>query len=252
MPHPKKGSPEAKAIGERLKAARQAKKSAETIVNNPPQVDQNNVAALLKRIEELEKNKFFASEPSPVSQAPSVTERGFQGVIQKASLDPKNYPNPIDRLFEEQRLILKGFTRDWFDLSWSVGKVNSETYEGFKMVQPKFVLELIKILEDDAGEPSNKRFVVCSGTFFEDADAFVAIANQYGLDVPETLKRDFMDEMRYLEIRDWLLEAFYPPRPSQPKSNKKEMVIGNRLVEVFEINSETSEVIPFDKLVKKL
>lgn len=241
MPRPKKGSPEAKAIGERLKAARAAKKTAEQI--RTPEIDQNDVSALLKRIQELEQKQFFAPT-APVSTTRTV--------ITKYSFNPKDYPDPRDRFFEESKLRLKGFTRDWFDLGWEVAKVNYEE-DGQKMVAPRFELELYKIMEDEeTGEPTNKRYTICRGLFFEDPDSFVSIANQHGLNVPESLHNEFLDEMRYLMMRDWLLEAFYPPRSTQAKKNKKEVVIGNRLVEVFEINSENSETMPFSQLTKKL
>lgn len=237
---PKKNmTPEQKqAWGAKMKAAREAKR----ITNNPPQVDQNNIDEILSRLREAE-----SQLASLRGGEPNVTAKGVTGVITKASLNPKDYPDPRGRLFEESRLTLKGFNRDWFDLNWEIKRVNSETYEGFKMVQPKFYMELVKIMEDDEGRPSNKRYVVCSGSFFEDPDAFIEIASQNGIDLPETLHKPFLDEMRYLTIRDWLMEAFYPAKSTQPKSNKIETVIANRLVEVYEVNSENPEAM-FAKL----
>src|SRR4051812_25802554 len=93
MPRPKKGSPEARAIGERLKAAREAKR---------PQVKQNDDIEQLKaQIAELKKAAFF-QQP----QAPST-----KTVVTKYSFDPKIYPDPRPRLRDEVRL--KPFAFDY-------------------------------------------------------------------------------------------------------------------------------------------
>lgn len=248
---------EKKAWGAKMKAARAAKQQAQTVTenieSNPPKeiADQNDVSALLKRIEELEQRQFFG-QPQPNNQPNQSTPVVTRQVVTKFSFKPQDYPDPRDRFFEEAKLKLKGFTKDWWDLDWRIERVNYEE-DGQKYAAPRFELDLVRIMEDETtGEPSNQRYTVCRGMFFEDPDSFVAIANQHGLEVPEDLFKPFMDEMRYLTMRDWLLEAFYPPKPNQNKINKKELVIGNRLVEVFEINSEQSETMPFGQLKTKL
>jgi hypothetical protein len=56
--------------------------------------------------------------------------------------------------------------------------------------------------------------------------------------------------MRYLRMRDWLMEAFYPPKP-QVVQGRHEEVIGNRVVEVFTVNQEVGNgtpTMPFSSL----
>lgn len=243
MPRPKKGSPEAKAWAAKMKAKREAKKVEDP---TPPQIDQNDVGALLRRIEELEKQRFF-QEPQP-----QVTARGIVGTVTRYSVDPKDYPDPRERLANEPKLEQHAFKHN-FELDWDVGVSSYQTKDGINMREPRFHLNLLRIIMDeDTGEPTNKRYTVCKGVFFEDPDAALVVAREKGLEIPEYAEKPFLDEMRYLQMRDWVLEAFYPPKPNQNKINKTETVIGNRLVEVFEINSEQAETIPFGQLKTKL
>ena len=108
------------------------------------------------------------------------------------------------------------------------------------------------VMDEDTGDPTNGRYTICRMVFHEDPDAALVVARENGVNIADFEERAFLDEMRYLRARDWLLEAFYPPKPSQPKKNKKEMGIGGKLVEYFEINSESSEPMPFGELNTKL
>jgi hypothetical protein len=259
-----------KAWGEKMKAAREAKANqntpaSETLKTSEParpsvevsasipeiNTDEITVAELLARIKELEAQRFFT--PPPVDPGATVSSRGITGTITKYSTNPKDYPDPRERLFGEAKLKLKGFSRDWWDLEWIVSRVNYDTKDGIHMAEPKFQIRLIRIIEDpETGLPSNKRYTLWKGTFFEDPEAAIQVAAQYGIEVGEEMEKVFLDEMRYLRMRDWLLEAFFPPKPSQDKVNKTETVIGNRLVEVYEINSQESATIPFQNISKKL
>jgi hypothetical protein len=275
MPRKKMTPAERKAWGEKMRLAREAKASPNAqpqvtpedsapaqiseeleTSDSAPEVNtqgEDTVTQLLKRIEELEKRQFFQQPVPPVAPGAQVTSGGIVGTVTKYSINPKDYPDPRDRLFEEKRLQLKGFNRDWWDLEWIVGRVNYETKDRVNTVEPKFQLRLIRIIEDpETGEPSNKRYTLWKGTFFEDPQAAIQVALDHGFEVSEQMEKAFLDEMRYLRMRDWLLEAFYPPKPSQQKINKTETVIGNRLVEVYEINSQESATIPFQNISKKL
>lgn len=278
MPKKNMTPAEKKAWGEKMRLAREAKAqeraseqkldtvlSAEAAGDLNPEplevspsapetnVGEDTVTQLLKRIEELEKRQFFQQPVPPQQQNAQVTSGGIVGTVTKYSVNPKDYPDPRDQLFEEPRLKLKGFNRDWWDLEWTVGRVNYETKDRINTSEPKFQLKLIRIIEDpETGEPSAKRYPLWKGTWFEDPQAAIQVALDYGIEVSEEMHKTFLDEMRYLRIRDWLLEAFYPPKPNQQKMNKTETVIGNRLVEVYEVNSTKSEDIPFQDLKKKL
>jgi hypothetical protein len=209
-------------------------------VANP---DPNDVSALLRRIEELEQNRPQLFQPAPVNQYRSRN-------IVKFSTNAKDYPDPRPRLFEEERLKMKNFTPIWWALEYKVGKVEYDR-DGDHFVEPRFEIELWHVMENEEGEPSNKRYKVCTGIFFEDPDFFIQVANLKEIDIPEEVQKEFMDEMRYLVIRDWVLECFYPPKPSTKGSNRTEDVIGNRVVEVIEVNS-VEPVNAFAKLSTKI
>lgn len=262
---------ERKAFGEKMRAARERKvlertpdtkgkendgstRPPEGVTPSPsaPEINEGemSVSDLVKYVKELEKRLFFQQASSP-PQA-QVTAQGIRGTVVKHSINPRDYPDPRDRLFDEPRLKLKDFNRNWWDLEFTVTPVRYDTKDGVHVTEPKFQLRLIRIRENEEGEPSNQRYILWKGTFFEDPEAAMQVAAQYGIEVPAELEKSFLDEMRYLRMRDWLLEAFYPPKPSQAKTNMREMVINNRLVTVYEANSENSETIPFGSFKKKL
>jgi hypothetical protein len=233
------------AFAAKMKTARAAKKIKAVTADKTEQiVHDDDVRVLLRRIEELEKRQFFPQQPVPAQTARTV--------VTKFSFNPKDYPDPRDRFFTESRLKLKGFNRDWWDLGWEIQRVNYEE-DGIKYAAPRFVLELYRIIEDEVtGEPTARRYTRKRGLFFEDPDSYIAIANQHGVDIPENFEKEFLNEMRYLSMLDFLIDIFYPPKSTQAKSQKTETVIGNRLVEVFEVNTHSAEKVTFDKLSQQL
>ena len=89
-----------KEWGEKMRQARQAKAptesvkpSEETTRDEAVVANDDDVAMLKKRIEELEKNQFFTQ---PVAQAVKA--------ITKYSIDARDWPNPIGRLADEPKL----------------------------------------------------------------------------------------------------------------------------------------------------
>ncbi len=277
MPRKKWTPEEKKAWGEKMKAARElakGKKVAESqgftlnqhevptshnVEEAQPSpedvgVEEPSVSDLARQVQEL-KSYIATLQPAAAQQPQTaqVTQRGIVGETVRHSVNPKDYPDPRDRLFTEKKLVLQGFNRDWWDLEWIISTARYQTKDGLWYVEPKFQIKIIRIVPDpETNEPSAQRYVIHKGTFFEDPDAAIAAANQYGLEVPPQLEKTFLDEMRYLRMRDWVMESFYPPKPTQAKMNKRETVIGNRLVEVYEINSHESSTIPFNNLNKKL
>lgn len=255
---------ERKAFAEKMRAAREAKQREHqggegnipriNKVETPQEASEtisqgDDIEQMKRQIEEL-KAMLLRQPLSPI--APQVTARGVVGTLEKFPVDPKHYPTKeeiFERLLQEADLTIQGFSRDWWDINYQVSSVNYDTKDGLNVTEPKFKVELIRIIPDpETNKPSAKRYVLHKLTLFEDPRAAIDMARQYGLEVNESNEKAFLDEMRYLRIRDWVKESFYPPKPTQEKSNKVETVIGNRLVEVFEINSPTPEDIPFDQL----
>lgn len=212
------------------------------------QVINPEVEALQKQIEEL-KSAFF----SVVNQnsGAQVTSKGLVGTVEKYHMDPKYYPDPSDRLSKEGKLQRFAF-RENYELEFQVTSTQYQTIDGINMKEPKFNLALNKVVfDEDTGEPTGGRYVIARAVFHEDPDAALVIARENGVEVDESNEKLFLDEMRYLRMRDWLVGIFYPPK-STSKSNRKEMVINGRVVDYFEINSENSESIPFGQLKGKV
>lgn len=257
-------SPEQKkAATERMKAYHAAKKAAKAAGASTPKDNSSveqvqpepNLNDLVRHVKELQAQlEALRSQPQQAVQPMSQMAPNGQlvGTFEKYVIDPKHYPDPRERLSVEPRLQRFAF-RDNYELEFEITSTFYETIDHIKTREPKFTLSLIRIVYDEeTGEPTNGRYTVCRAVFHEDPQAAIVIARENGVDVDETNQKFFLDEMRYLRMRDWLLEAFYPPKPIQPKTNKREVVIGNKLVEYFEINSENSEQIPFANLKSKL
>lgn len=173
------------------------------------------------------------------------------GTFEKYGVDPKQYPSPVERLSEEPRLQRFAFPLN-YELVFNVAVSSYQTQDGINTKEPRFTLQLIKIvMDEDSGEPTNGRYMLYQMIFHEDPQAAIIIANDNGLPIDEENEADFLNEMRYLRMRDWLMDVFYP-KPAQVKQGRKEMVIGNRLVEFYEISSEDKQPIPFSELSKKL
>lgn len=217
----------------------------------PTMLANQDVEELKRQVEELKATLGqVLARPQPSSHQGQLTQRGIVGTVDRYRMD--RYPDPRNRLAIEPKLKRFAFNQN-FELSWLVAPARYQTIDGVWQREPQFTLELWrKMLDEDTGEDTQKRFVICRGIFFEDPEAAVIVAQENGLSVDETNEELFLNEMRYIRMRDWLLETFYPPKPTQAKSNKREMVIGNKLVEVFEVNSETPETINFSQLKNKL
>lgn len=236
------------ANDERLRQMAKARRQTEKIATGPsPSTDNADYQELLDRIKELEKARI------PQSAGPQAGKTGLVGTFERYTVTPDYYPDPSQRLAQEPRLQRFAFS-DNYELDWAVGLSQYKTIDGVNTKEPKFSLKLIvKVYDEETGELTNRRFVILTGIFHEDPDAAIMVARDNGLTVDEDNEHDFLNEMRYLRFRDWLLEAFYPT-PPPPSSNKRDMVIGNKLVEVYEVSSDKPESMAkgFSQLTKKL
>lgn len=255
---------ERQAFGEKMRARRLAKQQAPATPELPlpaapltttvdevrDGVSQEEYQALLRRFSELEAN---LRQPSPSqSYGPQVNQRGsLIGTFEKYLVDPDNYTNPAPRLLKEPKLSHLAFELN-YDFEWEVKVTSYQTQDGINTKEPQFNLNLLGIIRDeDTGEATNQRYIYRKLIFHEDPQAALVVARDHGIDVASLDQVQFLNEMRYLRCRDWLLDIFFPGK-AQSKTNKREVVIGNQLVEVFEINSEKSESVPFHELTNKL
>lgn len=240
-----------KKFGEAARARAEAKKAANRLEDTVPSADNADIAELVARMQEMDQElKALKSDKAQGNIQVNPTGN-LTGTFEKYITSPKQYPDPIERLANEVRLQRFAFEEN-FGLRFEIGVSAYTTIDNVRTREPKFLLTLVrKIYDDDSGELTNRRYDVCNMTFHEDPETALVVAQENGVEVESMGEKVFLDEMRYLRMRDWLLECFYPPKV-EPKKSKKEMVIGNRLVEVYEISSENSESIPFSQLSKKL
>lgn len=264
-----------KAAGERLRLAREAKQAekraattaledearaltgepepTEPTVQAEPTITQTEYSDLLKQIEQLKRaaSSQFSPTPAQLSE-PQMNQRGHLiGTFEKYGIDPKGYPNPCERLAQEPRLRRFAFDVN-YELSFAVTSTRYQTLDGINTLEPRFTLELIKIvMDEDTGEPTNGRYVLRTMMLHEDPQAALMVARENGLAVDEVNQADFLNEMRYLRMRDWLVEAFYPPR-NTGKQQKREMVMNNQVVQYFEMSSSDSASIDFKDLNGKI
>lgn len=240
---------ERQAFAEKMKASREAKKQA--IVNEETQTDVRNedYSTLKAQVEELQR-LLLSQQQAP--QGPQITATGMIGTLRKYNTDPSYYPDPTDRLAKEPRLARFAFGENW-ELEYSVKTTEYTTLDNRRVSEPQFTVQLIGKVFDEDGEPTAGRYVRKQIVFFEDPDSALSVARDNGVD-PEAFggERAFLDEMRYLRIRDWLLENFYPPSNTQKRENKRQMVIDNQVVEYFEVSSQDSSTLKFGDLNGKV
>jgi len=255
---------ERKAFGEKMKAAKAAKQQDKPIVDENTQTDVRNedLDELRRRVDELtnllkaqtisppQPQTFTQSQPTYAQ--PQITSTGLIGTLHKFNIDPNYYPDPTERLAKEPKLSRFAFGDNW-ELEYSVKTTEYTTIDNRRISEPQFTVQLIGKIFDDAGEPTPGRYVRKQIIFFEDPDSALTVARERGLK-PEDFggEKTFLDEMRYLRIRDWLLENFYPSSNTQKRENKKQMVINNQVVEYFEVSSPNSSELKFNELDGKL
>lgn len=232
-----------KAFGQKMAAARAAKKAQTADVSETISVEDYN--ELKRQIEEL-KNSFRPVKEQNVAQ---VSGTKLLGRTDRYSIDPLNYDDPRARLAKEPKLARFAFDLN-YDLNWEFSTVSYQTLDGLNMREPKFTLELAKVvLDENTGEPTNGRYVIARLIMHEDPDVAISVARQEGLDIDEDDEVAFLNEIRYIRMRDWLLSIFYPAAINSTRK-KQQQVIGGKLVEFYEISSENREAIPFEELRK--
>lgn len=252
---------ERKAFGAKMKAARAAKETPQTnnlkeqvaepqqITNNVPNID---IGELQRQINELKEQLKFQPQVTQVQPQVQFGANGLVGTRDKYVIDPLNYPDPRERLYNEKLLTRFAFKEN-YELTWDITSTSYTTIDNIRTREPKFTIELLKVqINEETGERMNGRYRISTAIFHEDPDAAVAIAKENGLAIDETNQAEFLNEMRYMRIRDWLIDCFIDPKPVQARQNQREVMLGNKVVPFFEINSVNKENMPFNQLTGKL
>lgn len=210
------------------------------------------VLELKKQLDEKNSQPDLATQLATALGGGSQVSRGrLVGTTEKYSVNKNHYEDPRTRLFAETRLKRIAFDSN-YELEWDIAVTSYETKDGVQMKEPKFTLSLVQIVLDDDGEPTNRRIGKARMVFFEDPDTAIVVANQNGIEVDETNEEQFLNDMRFIRVRDWLLECFWAPKADVSKSNKTQMVIGGQVVDTWEVSSEGSARIDFSALNSKL
>jgi hypothetical protein len=217
--------------------------------------EEQSVTDLQRQVKEMQQNMDAMRQMMMQSQnngsGVQMNQRGeLIGEWEKYVIDPANYPDPTPRLRKESRLQPLAFDYN-YEMEYEVGRTNYQTLTGKNMVEPKFRIVLNRIVLNDQGEQTDKRYIARKMIFFEDPEAALVIARENGLEVDKSDEKLFLNEMRYLRIRDWLFDIFWP-KPADEMGRIKEEIIGGTIVQVFTKSSEDSSSIPFDKLESKL
>lgn len=257
---------ERKAFGDKMRAARE-KREAEKL----------QIAPLLEEKEEVEQPKEAQADIIKESSLESVLARALEAIANmnsgqaseaqaqlnsvgkmtgsriKYALDKELYPSPTERLMKTPQLKRFAFEEN-YRLEYEVTSSEYTTIDNIRTKEPKFTLDLIcKVWDDDGkvkGEYLQKRVIM-----HEDPDTALLVARQNDIDIEGYEKElDFLNEMRFLQMRDWLLEQFFPKGITN-KREKQDMVIDGKLVQYWAINKEedsSGAKIPFDQLNKSL
>lgn len=268
---------ERKAFGQKMKEARQKNENAKAETPRPqesqasqavePQEDQEDHIAqeqgtdeILRQIKELQESNALLK--AALLNSPQVSNQTLTtsvsmnrngeliGEFEKYILDKANYPDPTPRLMQEPRLKPLAFDYN-YELDYEVGQSKYQTQSGKHIIEPKFHVTLHRIVLDDQGKQTGKRYIARKLIFHEDPDAAMVIARDNGIEVDKTNEREFLNEMRYLRVRDWLFDIFWQ-KPADEKAQVKEQVIGGQLVQVWEKSSVDPSDIQFDQLRTKV
>lgn len=265
-----------KAASERMKAMHAAKKQAnqgeepaeqpvEPTADPTPKIESDqDVDDLKRQLLEMKENMDLMRQAllnqNNVQQGTNNNGRRI-GVFEKYTVDPAAYPDPTPRLAEEPRLAPLAFKHN-YELEYSVAVSSYETKTGENIKEPKFNVTLYRVVLDDqgnrvqvtdqkTGKLQDKFYIARKLIFHEDPQAAMVIAQENGIDVAEQEERLFLNEMRYLRVRDWLFDIFWP-RPAQDEARISEEAIGGQIVQVYTRNSEETGGIPFDQMTSKL
>lgn len=228
----------------------------EPVVAQPEAIAEEQIAPeqsesdLQRQLNEMKAYLFELTKNQPAPGVQQNNQGGIVGTFEKFTVDPANYPDPSDRLSKEPRLVPFAFGHN-FELDYQVHVSQYDTKDGRNVKEPRFMIELRRVVLDDDGTRTNERYIVRKLTFHEDPQAAIQVARENGVNVDDFNEKDFLNEMRYYRVRDWLLDIFYPPK-AQKSQAKREVVIDNQVVEMITVNSEDSASIPFDQLKTKL
>jgi hypothetical protein len=148
------------------------------------------------------------------------------------SVEPSFYPNPIERLYDEPTLSRFNLRENYF-FDWEVEGIEYEKY-GVTYAEPKFTVRIFRKLYDDDGAANGQFALINRQVQHEDEVVARAAADKLGITDSFESFAEMMSEVRFLRIRQWLLDLFKPPKVETHKNKPTQQVIDGKVVEVFD------------------
>lgn len=229
-----------------------------------PQIDPNLIATIMATMQMIQQQNPQIAQATPDEKADQtaaaigvqsnqnqavVGANGVQGITYRYDIEKSHYPDPTDRLLSEPSLA-RFAMKENFRFRWSVDGVQFEKH-GMTFAEPRFTLELFRLLFDEEGTPTGRMALVARAMQHEDDFIVRMAASNLGLldQYPDTEEgfRMLRDEVRYHRLQQWLLNIFTPAKIRRFKRAPKTEIIAGKAVEVY----DTEELTDHDSGVAK-
>lgn len=248
---------------DKARMARVRAKRKEHVKEQPTEIqDTPDNATIQKQLNEvMETNALLKA--ALLNQGSVEVGRGNKlvGEVDKYLIDPEHYPDPTPRLSQENRLQSIAFNHN-YELQYEFKVRPYETKTGLNMREPEFIVTLLRVVLDDQGnriqiinpethQKEDKFYIARRLMFHEDPQAALVIARDNNILVDKSDEKTFLDEMRYLRVRDWLYGVLWP-KASEEQSKVREEVVGGTIVQVFTKSSVEPSAVDFDQLKNKV
>lgn len=205
------------------------------------EVNEDLLRTLMAKVAELEKDKNPHMTPEAAltytaqvqGYNTNIGANGVQGRIFRYPVEKGYYPDPTERLYEEERLKRFGLRENFF-FDWDVEGVEYEKYN-VTYAEPRFTIRLFRrVFAEDGVTETGKMALVNRQIMHEDEIVARAAADKLGMTDKFESFADMMNEMRYYRIRQWLLDLFTPPNIQAHAAQSRPMVIDGKVVEMFD------------------
>lgn len=234
----------------------------EPVVDTPVQ----DLSSMQKQIDQLmESNNLMMAamlkgQVQPQGGVNLGRNNQILGEVDRYLVDPSNYPDPTKRLSQEPRLQTIAFNHN-YELEYKFSIRAYETKTGVNMREPEFLITLLRVVLDDQGERvkvisksgavHDKFYIARRLMLHEDPQAALVIARENNIAVDKEDEVTFLNEMRYLRIRDWLFGYLWP-KAAEERDAISEESVGGTLVQVYTKSSLEPSHVDFDKLTTKV
>lgn len=260
-------TPKQLANDERLRKQAQERKLTDPDLDSPvvDKAPNPDLEQMQKQLDEvMETNALlkaaFLTKQSDGHSIGVGRDNKLLGEVDKYLVDPDNYPDPTKRLSQEQRLQTIAFNHN-YELEYDFTIRSYETKTGVNMREPEFTIRLLRCVIDDQGnrvkitdkngKELDKFYIARRMMFHEDPQAALIIARENNLDIDKDDEVHFLNEMRYLRVRDWLFDYFWP-KGTETQEGVKEEAIGGTIVQVYTKSSIEPSSVDFDQLKTKV